>query len=507
MKKIHTTALTLVLLATAALAAPALAHEGHADPEPAIELVTLESPGSPLVAFELFFKAGSIHDPKGKEGLAALTGLMIGEAGTAQRSYKELVDALYPMAASINVNVDREATVITGETHVDNLDRFTALLSEVVLAPGFTEADFSRNKEQLSSYLTTTLRATNDEMLGLEAIQAEIFEGHPYEHPPAGTVQGLASITLDDVKSFYQKHYTRANLLLGVAGGYPEGFPAKLGNQLAKLPAGEPGMMELPKPPEVKGRTFTLIDKDTASVGLHLGYPLPVNRSDADYYPLMVANSFLGEHRTQHGVLMQQLRGERGLNYGDYSYVEYWQAPPFTSNPSPGVPRRQQYFSVWLRPVRPETAHFALRAALYEIDRLRDRGMSQEEFELTRTFLTNYSKLWAQTLSDRLGFLLDSRYYGMDYYIDEIEEQLAGMTVEEVNQALRKHIRTDRYQAVLVTDEAAAVKAYLEADQPSPITYESEVGEEVLAADKVIVKRKVAPTSLEILPVGEVFEE
>ena len=88
----------------------------------------------------------------------------------------------------------------------------------------------------------------------------------------------------------------------------------------------------------------------------------------------MVAGSFLGEHRTMNGRLMQQLREKRGLNYGDYAYIEYWANPPFTSNPTPNVPRREQYFSVWIRPVVPVDAQFALRDALYEVQRLRDQG-------------------------------------------------------------------------------------------------------------------------------------
>jgi len=497
----------LVLLVASVPAAQAQEGEMAGDMAASIDLVTLPSSGSPLVAVRLVFNAGSIYDPEGKEGLAALTGLMVGEAGTAERSYKELIDALYPIAASISVNTDREVTVISGETHRDNLEEYLGLLAEVLLKPGFQESDFTRNKEQLLSYLTTTLRASNDELLGLEALQQKIFDGHPYGHSPAGTVQGLADITLDDVKAFYRKNFTQKRLTVGVAGGYPEGFEKKVTGIFAKLPEGAgPSRRELPKAPEVEGRSFTLIDKDTDSVGIHFGYPLSLDRSDADYYPLMVANSFLGEHRTFHGRLMQQLRGQRGLNYGDYSYIEYWESPPFTSNPSPGVPRQQQYFSVWIRPVVPNTAHFALRNALWEVDRLVEKGLTKEEFELTRDFLVNYSKLWAQTLSDRLGFLMDSEYYGMPYYIDEIDRRLAAMSVEEVNRAVKKHIQTARYDAVFVTDDAEAMKEALQADEPSPITYESEKTEDILEADKTIQKLPVRPTAIEIVPVERMFE-
>jgi zinc protease len=471
-----------------------------------VQMVALPNANSPLVAVRLQFAAGSIQDPAGKEGLAALTSLMIGQAGTQNRSYTELLEALYPMAASINVDTDREVALISGLVHRDKLAEYTALLQEAVLKPAFKEDDFTRNRELLTAALTNNLRS-NDEALGLEMMQQVLFEGHPYGHSPAGTVEGLKAITIDDVKKFYRDNYTQANLMLGLAGGYPQAYPAQLQQALAALPKGTPGPKNLPPAPKVTGRNFTLIEKETGSVGIHFGFPLPITRADADYFPLMVANSYLGEHRTFHGRLMQQLRGERGLNYGDYSYIEYYANAPFTSSPTPNVPRRQQYFSVWIRPVVPDDAHFALRAGLYEVQRLRDRGMTQAEFELARDFLLNYTKLWAQSLGDRLGFHMDSKFYGTPYFIDEADTRLKAMKLEEVNAAVKKHLRLDNFDAVVVTSNAAQLKDTLQKDAPSPKQYGSQVAADVLEADKTIQAIKVQPTKIDIVPIDQVFQK
>lgn len=471
-----------------------------------IETVTLPNASSPLVAIQIRFDAGSIHDPAGKEGLAALTALMIGQAGTQKRSYTDLLEALYPMAAEINASTDREVTVIGGLIHHDRLADYTALLEEALLHPGFSKEDFERNRDQLSSALTSGLRSS-DERLGLELLQQKIFQGHPYGHSPVGTVGGLKSITLDDVKRFYQEHYTQASLTLGVAGGYPGDYVARLTQDLAALPAGQKGRAPLPPAPQVQGHNFTLVDKQTGSVGINFGYALPITRADADYYPLMVANSFLGEHRTFNGRLMNELRGERGLNYGDYSYIEYLQSPPAVTTPPPNAPRREQYFSVWIRPVVPADAQFALRAGLYEVQRLRDQGMTEAEFNLTRDFLLNYSKLFAQSPWDRLGYAMDSRFYGMPYYIDEIQARLPKLTVAEVNAAIKKYLSTDNYQAVIVTANAQQLKDTLQKDEPSPKTYNTQVDPKVTAADKIIVPLKVQPTKIDVVPVAEVFQK
>ncbi|HXT52365.1 MAG TPA: pitrilysin family protein [Thermoanaerobaculia bacterium] len=474
---------------------------------PAIELVTLPSPQSPIVAIRAFFRTGSIDDPAGKEGLANLTASVVGEGATAKRSYKELVDALYPLAASIDAQVDREVTVFSVVVHREKLDEATALLAEVLTQPGFNENDLERHRKDALSYLTTTLRASNDELLGLEALQEQVYAGHPYAHPDAGTVKGLGAITLDDVKRFYREHYTTGNLWLGIAGGYPEDYPGKLAQALVSLPMGRATMRELPAVAPPTGRELLLISKEAASTGIHFGFPLPITRADPDYYPLMVANSYLGEHRTFNGRLQNELRGKRGLNYGNYSYVEYYAAPPFTTNPTPNVPRREQYFSVWIRPVQPENAQFALRAAVHEVQQLAEHGMSKEDFELTRDYLTSYSKLWAQTLSRRLGFLLDSKFYGTPYYIDEIGRRLATMTVDDVNRAAKKYLQTERWEGVIVAGDAEALKAKLEADAPSPITYANAVPPDVTAADPMIAKLPVKPTKVEVVPVAEMFEK
>ena len=219
MSKNRKLAAGLCLAAALALgAAPAPAQQGRAATGASpVELVTLPTE-SPLVSIRLQFNAGSIYDPAGKEGLASLTALMIGQAGTKNRSYADLLEALYPMAAEVGTLTDREVTVIGGTVHRDKLAEYTALLEEALLTPGFSQSDFERNKEQLVAALTNNLRS-NDELLGLEMLQQEIWKGHPYGHSPAGTVTGLKNVTLDDVKKFYKEHYTQGALMLGVAGG------------------------------------------------------------------------------------------------------------------------------------------------------------------------------------------------------------------------------------------------------------------------------------------------
>jgi zinc protease len=477
--------------------------------EPQLPVTTyLPVESTPLVALRFVFQAGSEDDPRGKEGLAALTAALVAEGGTKALSYDQLLERFYPMAAGLAGSCRREVTVFAGEVHRDNLAAYVPLVTSMLTTPRFAPGDFDRLKNQAIDELTKTLRGGNDEELGKWTMQLDLYRDHPYGHAHRGTVAGLKAITLDDVKGFHRAHYARSALHLGVAGGVDRAFVAQLKLALAPLGDTAPPPPQLPVPRAPRGLEITIVEKPAAdATAVSLGFPLGITRNDDDFYALAVANSYLGEHRTFNGKLMQDLRGKRGLNYGDYSYIEDFIQEGMSAFPVPNNPRRQQDFTIWLRPVPHDKALFALRGALWEFDRMRKDGLGAADFEATRSFLLNYSKLWVQTLSRRLGYAMDGGFYGRQDLVTELAARLPKLTVEEVNAAVRRRLDTQGFRVAIVTRDADALRAGLTSGRPTPLTYDTQgTPEDVLAEDKIIAAYPLKDVSVRIVPVAEMFE-
>lgn len=455
----------------------------------ALKVTEVRSASSPLITFRIILRAGSVNDWKGKEGINALTAYMLAQGGTTTLRYQDVVARMYPWAATVSVQPDKEITTFIGQVHRDHLDAFYKLFSDLLLRPRFDPDDFTRNKDLMLNYLEKTLRGTDDENLGKEALLIAMFRNHPYGTAGA-TVQGLKSITLDDVKAYYKHMYTTGRIWLGIAGGYPDGFVDTMHRDFTALPNGSFEPVPLPDPAPINGLEIEVVRKPARAIAISMGHPLPITRNDKDYYALLVANSYLGEHRTFNGVLMNRLRGDRGLNYGDYSYIERFIGGLGSGNVFPNVntPLRQQYFSVWLRPVQPENAHFALRAAMFELQKFVEKGLSENDFEQTRKFLLNYSKLWAQTLDRRLGYAMDSEFYGTDYYIDRIDRELRTLTLAQVNSAITRYIHPTNMKVAMVAEDAENLLGRIPSNSPSPITYSSPVSQRILDEDAIIEK-------------------
>src|SRR5205085_1847821 len=110
-----------------------------------------------------------------------------------------------------------------------------------------------------------------------------------------------------------------------------------------------------------QGLEVEIIKKDTRATAISMGHPIPVTREDADFAALNLARVWLGEHRASSGRLYQRLREVRGLNYGDYAYVEFFNRPGRQFFPSPNIGRRSQLFELWIRPVVPANTQMAMR--------------------------------------------------------------------------------------------------------------------------------------------------
>jgi zinc protease len=472
----------------------------------------VQLPGkSPLVTLRFVFTAGSSSDPIGKPGAAHLTGELLGNGGTKDLTYKQIVDAMYPMATSVEVDSDKEMTTFVGETHADNLDKFYGLMRDMILHPGWRADDFERVRDDSVNALKVSLRGNNDEELAKEELYNIIYNNRPYGHENLGTVSALQKMTVADLQTVYREHYTQANLIIGLAGGYPPEFLARVKRDFAALPASftppGPALIEL-APEQITHNRVTLIQKDTRSVAWSLGYPIDVKRGDPDFPALLLMSSWLGQHRESGGHLYGRMRELRGLNYGDYAYIEYFPQGMFRFEPAPNIARRQQIFQIWIRPVEPPNAGFALRLALYELDKMVKNGIPQADFEKTRSFLSKYVNILTKTKSAELGYAIDSLYYGIPNYNDYIKTALAKLTVNDVNAAIKKHIRSENIQIVGVAKDTDAITTALTGTAPTPIQYNSPKPQDVLDEDKIVERwpLHLRKEDVTVVPVDTVFE-
>ena len=474
-------------------------------PEP--EFVTQATP-LPRLDVKLLFTAGSAHDPRGKEGLAALTARMIAQAGSKDLRIDEIRKVLFPIAGSFDALVDREMTTFTGVTHKDNWEAFSDTVLPQLTDPGFREEDFRRLKDAQMNALVQNLRNNNEEELGKERLQSLIFAGTPYGHPVLGTVAGINAITLDDVKDFAKQAYTRAALTVGVAGDAPPALLERIKAEAGKLAAGP----ALAAPEGVNGREpngveVDIVKKETRATAISFGFPIAVTRAHPDFAALSVARAWLGEHRSSSSHLYQRIREVRGMNYGDYAYIEAFPRGMFQFFPDANLVRRAQLFEIWIRPVVPQNAHMALRIAIHELDRLVNDGLTEEEFQVTRDYLMKNVYLLTSTQDHQLGYALDQRWYGLGNYVTAMRDKLSKLTRADVNAAVKRNLQTKDLSVVIIAKDAEGLKEKLISDAFSPVTYDGEKPKELLDEDKVIGASKlgIKPEAVTITPVEDVF--
>ncbi len=462
----------------------------------------------PQICFKLLFSVGSANDPQGKEGLAALTAAMVARGGSREQKFDEISKALFPLAGGFTDQVDKEMTTFTGTIHRDNWNRFIDIALPMRVSPGFREEDFQRLKDAQKDELIVDLKGNNEEEFAKERLQSNVFAATPYGHAVLGTVRGIGAITLDDVKDFWARAYTQGALRIALAGDVSDEQVATLKRALGQLAAG-PG---LPAPAAVVGRKpngieVEIIQKETRATAISLGFPIEVTRAHPDYAALWVAKTWLGEHRSSSSHLFQRIREIRGMNYGDYAYIEAFPRGMFQFFPDPNLGRRAQLFEIWIRPVAPENAHMALRIAVYELGNLIEHGLTEEQFKTTRDYLMKNVFLMTATQSEQVGYTLDSQWYGVPEYTKMMREALSKLKREDVNWAIRKHLAARDLSVVFITKDAAGLKEALLADAFSAIKYDAPKPQ-LLEEDQRIGKLRlgIRADAVAITPAAQVFE-
>ena len=424
--------------------------------------VTTIDSRAPLVTILVMVTHGSTSDPAGKEGLASLTADMITDGGYRGRSgvvtKEELAEMTMPWGSGARPSAFAAArtTTFSFTAPREVLQQYVGdVLRPMLTDPLFAQGELDRLKNERLSTITS-LRTTNLENLGLSAIDQWVLGGTGYEHHPIGSEASIPTLTRDDVIAFYRAHYRPENIIVGVSTSDATVVQAVRDavrgvNRDATTPP--------PAPPSVRPTSFTgrqalVIEEPNApAASVHIGFPIDVNRGHPDYWALYVANVWLGTHRDSFGQLYQKIREERGYNYGDYSYIEHWGGRPFSLFQIFNQPREQQYFSIWVRPVKHEHAVHMMKAVTYELEELVRNGLTQEGLDAAKNKARVLYLNLGETVPRLIASKVDDVFYGLEGrgFLESYLQNVDRVTVDQVNAALRRHLRTDNIKYLVVT--------------------------------------------------------
>ncbi|MBD3382751.1 MAG: hypothetical protein GF404_11215 [candidate division Zixibacteria bacterium] len=417
----------------------------------------------PVIYFSVVVKSGSADDPEGKEGLAWLTAHYL-ERGTESYSKEEISQKIASLGGRLDIRVDREVIHISARVLSRELENFYPVFREILLQPSFSFAELEALKADQKHALKQVIQ--NDARLCLATLEKHLYAGHPYEHPVMGLFSSNEKLTPEDAREFHTEHFTSANIICGLAGDYPEAFAHEFVDDLNSL-GGETVERIRPQARGYSERTVIIVEKpgrDQAQI--RIGKLLRYTRRDPVWYPLQIANSYLGRHREMFGRLFMTIREERGLSYGAYSYHEHFRQAGWSNNPLSLTPFEPQYFSIWTYPRR-ENTEFAIKMSLYELEKLITTGIEPLAMETVKSYEINHFPFLIEAAKQRLDKNLEEIYYELPGFIENYETRIMKQSSADVNTAVYDHWSSDGLLIVIVTDQAEKMKSELLSQQTS----------------------------------------
>ncbi|MBV9927657.1 MAG: insulinase family protein [Acidobacteria bacterium] len=402
-------------------------------------LLLVENSSTPTVALRGSLRAGSHFEPKEKPGLARLTAEML-KRGTQRRAKLELAGALERVGADIDFDADVFAVQIHARSLAADFPALADTLAEMLREPSFPADELEKLKQQTVAAVREKQSDTG--WRAYERLTQTLFdEKHPfYTHAGERLVESISSITIADVRGFYERFYGGRTLILSAAGGFKAEEAARVLRE-AFEDFGGPEHAEVevtdPAPPASMRREVVLV-RDKANVDVMLGTAAPLRRDASDYYAAMLANRALGES-TLSSRLGLRVRDAEGLTYG---IASRFRAPSLAAGP--------WYIAV---SVNPGNVERAIESALGVLREYVEHGIRPEELEDEKSSAVGSFKVSLATNAGLAAALWNAEFYrlGLDY-VERYPELVRAVTVEEANAAIRKYFRPERLTVVVAGD-------------------------------------------------------
>ncbi len=407
-------------------------HDREAGPG---RLLTLQTSVDDIVSWRGSFLA--YPDLAADDDLRQKLTVSLLDKGTEQRDRFELARVLEDCGAKLNLSSDGLYVDISGRALTDDLPRVMDVLSEMLQSPSFEEEEFEKARAQALANVQRRMEKTSAQ--ASSALTRRLFgEGHPnYSDALEAVLQKLQQLTLDDIRQYHAAHFGATEWTLAVVGDLEHDMvesvvadtfagwaphDADPSHETEGKEEAEPGRSVVPMP-------------DKSNVDVRMGHAVSLRRDHDDYPALYVGNYILGGDFAAR--LMNTVRDEKGLTYHISSGLS-------------GVSTR--YAGYWQTSVT--LSHDALEEGIETttevIRQFVEEGATEEELESKKTTITGSYAVGLATTRRLAQSILTNAERGFDLeYLDRFPEEIEGLTLDDVNEAVRTHLRPDAMHEAL----------------------------------------------------------
>ena len=396
-----------------------------------LEAWLVEEHRLPIIFVEMFWRAGASSEAEHLGGLVKmLSGLL--DEGAGDLDSMAFQERLADLNIDLGFHASRDSFSLSMKTLTENVDAAFELLTLALTSPRFDKEAVERVRGQILAALKHESKEA--EVLAARAWFATAFPEHAYGRPSRGTPESISAISSEDLRDWMQRALTRENIGISIVGDITADRVTRLLDaSLAALPA----TPDIPIPAHTSprgGGTRQVIPFPNPQSVIQFGHG-GITRHDPLFIPAYVMNHILGG-----SVLVSRLgdevREKRGLAYSVYSHLY-----------------ALDHAGLFLGTLATENSRVgeALEQIRLQMARMRDEGVSEEELEAAKAYLTGSYPLRfdsGEKIAAQLSGIQRDEL-GIDY-IEKRNALIQAVTLDDIRQAAQRILDPEQLLVVVV---------------------------------------------------------
>ncbi|WP_347239291.1 pitrilysin family protein [Phormidium sp. FACHB-1136] len=384
-----------------------------------LTVLALENPVADIISARIFLRAGSALETPATAGLVSfLMGLIT--KGTDRLSSMAIAEAVESVGASLSTDSAADYSVISLKTVAADFEDIFTLATDLLRRPSFPPAEID-----LEQRLTLQqIRSMQEQpfTVAFNELRQAMYGDHPYALSSIGTETSVTAFTQAQLLDFHHQHARPDNVVVTVVGRIsPEAAVAQVERTLGDWPQPPSSPPSLQFPTVNPVSDCFPICQDTNQAIVMVGYGgAPVQHPA--YAALKLINTYLGNGLSSR--LFVELREKRGLAYDVSAFY----------------PTRlgQSQFVAYIG-TAPDNAAIALEGLRFEVERLRDTLLTDDELQAAKNKLLGQYALGKQTNAQLAQLLGWYEILGLglefDHQFPDLVNAVTALDIEAVAQA------------------------------------------------------------------------